>query len=160
MNKMKMNIPMFAALILLLLTMITTHMTSGLYARYTASASGSATARVARFDVGCNVADNGDGTYKLTVTNDSEVSVSYTVTVEMNEHLAVTLDGRRKTLASGENAVIFQDDGWQLKPGAEAELTMAFEVADWNDLTDPDTANVEETVNLAFKVMVTAQQVD
>ncbi len=47
----KLNIPMCAALVLLMLTMISIHLTSGLYARYTTTASGSDSARVAKFDI-------------------------------------------------------------------------------------------------------------
>lgn len=51
MGKSKINIPMCAALVLLLLTMISIHMTSGLYARYTTTVEASDSARVAKFDV-------------------------------------------------------------------------------------------------------------
>lgn len=51
MGKAKLNIPMCAALVLMILTMISIHLTSGLYARYTTTATASDSARVAKFDV-------------------------------------------------------------------------------------------------------------
>lgn len=45
----KVNIPMILAAILLFLTLLSIHLTSGLYARYVTTASGSDSARVAKF---------------------------------------------------------------------------------------------------------------
>ena len=69
----KVNIPMCAALVLLLLTMISVHLTSGLYARYTSTASGSDSARVAKFhvvsdqpqDVQVNCWESNEGVYTI-----------------------------------------------------------------------------------------------
>ena len=48
-RKTKMNIPMCLAAILLCLTLISIHLTSGLYAKYISSASGNDSARVIKF---------------------------------------------------------------------------------------------------------------
>ena len=48
-NKTKMNIPLCLAAILLCLTLISIHLTSGLYAKYISSASGNDSARVIKF---------------------------------------------------------------------------------------------------------------
>ena len=48
-HKTKMNIPMCLAAILLCLTLISIHLTSGLYAKYISSASGNDSARVIKF---------------------------------------------------------------------------------------------------------------
>lgn len=91
--KQKTNPILLLAMVLLCLVMITTHMTAGLYARYTASGSGEDSARVAKFDV------TESGTLietmvlsvipgkeylvgSIEVVNSSEVSVAYTITVE------------------------------------------------------------------------------
>ncbi|MBR4020581.1 MAG: hypothetical protein IKI99_04640 [Firmicutes bacterium] len=58
-REMKLNIPMCAACILLCLTLITTHMTGGLYAKYTASGAGSDSARVAKFNE-ITISETGD----------------------------------------------------------------------------------------------------
>lgn len=164
MGRVKLNIPMFAALILLLLTMVTTHMTSGLYARYTASATGSDSARVAKFDVIVSegVFNNGDGTYTFTVTNNSEVTVGYSIVVQMHPKLTATVGAETKKTDSWDNPVTFENDGWKLAPGAVAQdLTVTFAPDSWRGLTDPNTNNgAQETVELEFAVSVTAEQID
>lgn len=156
MGKAKLNIPMFAALILLLLTMITTHMTSGLYARYTASATGSDSVRVAKFEVTCDVERvAGTDTYILTVQNNSEVTVKYSVQVTLDPHLSAKLDGVEPVDGLFENA------DWQLLPEAEpVEHTLALAVTNWNGLTTSDEPQATEPVSLSFSVNVIAEQVD
>lgn len=166
MNKAKLNIPMFAALILLLLTMITTHMTSGLYARYTAQASGSDSARVAKFAVSSTVTANEDKTdeytHTLVVHNGSEVAVEYSVEVVMDEHLSVTIGEETKTLTGEETSVTFTDDSWKLAPGANSNgIGMKLAISDWSGLTDPnEDKNKEEHVTLGFTVNIIAVQMD
>ena len=161
MNKKKLNIPMFAALMLLLLTMVTTHFTSGLYARYTSTGNSRSTAMVAKFDVEGTVTENTDGTYKLTVTNNSQVTVKYSVTVEMDKRLKAIIGSEEKTLADGETAVTFTNSAWELKPETATVLTMEFEVADWAGITDRNSRTGEtEEIALGFTVKVTAEQVD
>ncbi|MBO7158334.1 MAG: hypothetical protein J6W31_06990, partial [Clostridia bacterium] len=75
------------ALILLCMTLFSTSMLSGLYAKYTDKNDGDDSARVAKFDVEAaglsgNVtvdasAGQTNGEYQFTVTNKSEVAVSY-----------------------------------------------------------------------------------
>ena len=88
----KVNIPMVLACVLLLLTMVSVHLTSGLYARYTTTAAASDSARVAKFDVrgsavaglelDCQTTTTGE--YIVTVENHSEVSVNYILYVTMS----------------------------------------------------------------------------
>ena len=162
MGKAKMNIPMFTALILLLLTMVTTHYTSGLYARYSSTAYGTDAARVAKFDVSFNLRDNEDGTYTVTVNNNSEVSVKYSVIVEMDKHLSAAIGDDVKTIEGSEKFVTFENADWTLAPKTAADpLILKFAVADWRGLTDP--AVLEESlvnVELGFKVRVAAEQID
>ena len=161
MGKAKLNIPMFAALILLLLTMITTHMTSGLYARYTDSATGSDSVRVAKFEVTCDVVKGEGDTYILTVHNASEVTVKYSIEVTMDPHLSVTLGEDTKRLEEGKTSVTFENDSWELKPETDSEKrTLKLAVADWRALTDPNEAKTTEHVALNFSVNVLAEQVD
>ena len=104
------------ALILLCMTLFSTSMLSGLYAKYTAKNDGGDDARVALFkvDVDGNLADGiivnasvGDtqGKYTFTVTNDSEVAVRY--------DLIVTFD---QTLPAGVSLAL-QDYGLSLSDG-------------------------------------------
>ena len=162
MGKAKLNIPMLTALILLLLTMITTHMTSGLYARYSTTASNSANARVASFDVDYTVVKTDDGSYSLTVHNRSEVAVEYFIDVEMHPNLSATIGDRTKSPTEGESSVRFSHESWKLAPDSESQpISMTFSVTDWSGLSESGkTVKTEETVTLGFKVKVTAEQLD
>ena len=88
----KLNIPMCVACVLLCLTLVSIHLTSGLYARYTSADAGVDSGRIAKFDIK-------HGRYKLSeelvlalapgthvteieVYNKSEVTVDYTITIE------------------------------------------------------------------------------
>lgn len=77
-------------LVLLCLVLVSMSMTGGLYARYTASASGSDAARVAKFDVGYNFDGAGQvlpvsfvpgQKYVCEITNSSEVAVTYALSI-------------------------------------------------------------------------------
>ena len=58
------------------LVLLSFHLMTGLYAKYSSTATGSDSARVAKFDVSSNY----DAENKiLTITNDSEVTVSYKI---------------------------------------------------------------------------------
>ena len=92
-NSGKVNIPICVAAVLLFLTLLSTHLCSGLYARYTTTASGSDSARVARFEIEDSLAEMAtDLKFNLTpgttekgalhISNKSEVAVQFTLTVE------------------------------------------------------------------------------
>ena len=91
-QKAVLNIPMSIAGILLCLTLFSSHLCSGLYAKYVSSDSGEDTARVAAFDVSENGACfsesflvetvPGISERIITVENNSEVAVTVTVTIE------------------------------------------------------------------------------
>ena len=162
MGKAKLNIPMLAALILLLLTMVTTHFTSGLYARYFSDGFGTDTAKVASFDVTCEVENLGNDIYSLTVINQSEVAVEYSIVVAMDAHLSATIGEEEKTITGSDTAVTFENTSWILDPGAQADpLTLELKVVDWSGLTDPavDEGAYKE-VNLAFSVSIAAVQIN
>lgn len=161
MKNTKFNIPMLAALILLLLTMVSTHFTAGLYARYTSYSSGQDSARVAKFAVQSEITENEDGTHTLTVINSSEVAVRFRVLVEMDAHLQATVEDETKTMPDGANSVTFAKDGWKLAPGESTQLTIIFAISDWSGITDPNSASGEmEQVELHYAVKVIAEQVD
>lgn len=161
MRKVKVNIPMLAALVLLLLTMVSSHFVSGLYARYTGYADSRTSARVAKFDVQSQIEKNNDGTYTLTVVNASQVTVKYGVTLDMDPHLLATLDGMQKEVPAGADSVTFTKDEWLLAPNETAELTLELTVSDWSGLTDPNTRSGEmEQITLDFAVNVIAEQAD
>ena len=175
MGKAKVNIPMCAALVLLLLTMISIHLTSGLYARYTATSTASDSARVAKFDVkGSGSGDltvtsvsNESGSYTLTIENDSEVAVEYDIGVTFNEAidssmLEVTLNNASGTLSADRKTIVFAGKE-TLAPNAEAVTkTLTFQVLKWDFVTGKTADNRGKTVNksLDFTVNITAEQID
>ena len=167
MCKAKLNIPMCAALILLFLTMISIHLTSGLYARYVATATGSDSVRVAKFDVtgsgsdavtvDCRDSDN-SGKYLITVTSNSEVTVRYTITVTFEESISATdmtvmLDG---SPLNGNKLVLTNT----LAPNADpAPHTLTFLMTNWSAVSHHTTgATASKTLN--FHVNIDVQQVD
>jgi len=86
-EKNKLNIPMCIAMIILCLTLITTHFTSDLYAKYVSTVTGDDAARVAKFSITENCTsfsteleipiEPGEITKLIEVKNDSEVAVTY-----------------------------------------------------------------------------------
>lgn len=170
MGKTKVNIPMCAALVLLFLTMISIHLTSGLYARYTTAASGSDSARVAKFDVESSLQPLLDGhgnpiegKYTLTVTNLSEVTVRYSLTVTMPDFMSMAVDAEMpKSPAESETQAVYQNDSWVLEPGENpAAHTLTFAVDDWSGRpSQTDQPSTTENVGVDFDVTVTAEQVE
>ena len=161
MRKAKMNIPMLAALVLLMLTLVSSHITAGLYARYTGFAESSDGARVAKFDVQSQLTQNDDGTYTLTVVNASQVAVKYGVVLNMDPHLLATLDGTQQAVPEGSDSVTFTNDEWLLAPNETTQLTLELTISDWSGLTDPNTRSGEmEQITLDFAVNVIAEQAD
>lgn len=71
-----------AACVLLCLVLISAHFTSGLYAKYIVSATGSDTGRTASFRVSAAMGDENNGEYTITLQNGSETAVCYSVTVQ------------------------------------------------------------------------------
>ena len=88
----------YITLVLFAVVLLTTHLSGGIYAKYTSTVEASSTARVAAYVFELTNADqtetvpvtytaNGDGIYKIEVSNTDgtricEVSQTYTVTVE------------------------------------------------------------------------------
>lgn len=169
MGKTKLNIPMCAALVLLLLTMISIHLTSGLYARYTATGTASDSARVAKFDVKADVQPEKDehgndieGRFTLTVTNNSEVAVKYNVVIGFTGPMSIAMDdGSAKKPAENESSVTFTNENWTLAPGsASSPHTLQFAVTDWTDITKSVSGAPTAEMSLNFTVSVTAEQID
>jgi hypothetical protein len=71
--------------VLLCLTLLSVHLSSGLYARYTSTVSGSDSARVAKFEV----KDVGTFSKDLYLEYNPGVSNSYTVVIENHSEVAV-----------------------------------------------------------------------
>lgn len=160
MGKAKVNIPMVAALILLMLTMISTHLTSGLYARYSAGAMSSDSARVAIWNVGatsekpavsidCST-DNLDDVYQFTVTNNSEVTARYDVVVTFAKTLAngisFKLDGTKTPQTNDNKTFTFENVGQLNYGGDSAGHTLTF-TAVFEDVSDDVSCNFTVTID-------------
>ena len=170
MGKAKLNIPMCAALVLLLLTMISVHMTSGLYARYTSTVTVSDSARVAKFDVTTVVTPvaGENGKYNLNVTANSEVAVTYHMDLVFTESLgdalsgnklAITVDGDSGDWNEATKTLSFSNID-TLNPGpANKNHTLLFDILDWTFVTAGESGD-EITKVLSFTANVTAEQVD
>lgn len=164
MGKVKLNIPMCVALILMVLTMLSIHVTSDLYARYTVSSEGSDDARVAKFNVTAEVQPKKDeaNQFAVCVKNESEVAVRYNIVVEFDAPMSIAMDaGEAQVPAENENSVTFSDAKWVLAPGTESDLhTLEFAMIDWTYVTK-DAENVAEaSKDVEFSVRVTAEQIE
>ena len=128
--------------VLLCLTLLSVHLTSGMFARYSATATGSDTARVANFQV----TDTGTFTkdlyleynpgmsnkYDIVIENRSEVAVKCTVTVErLSNHIPmkVTLSGDITDVTFAPNDPVTKTVGLELNwPNTENDAVYSYEV--------------------------------
>lgn len=157
----KVNIPMCAALILLCLVLVSSHLTSGLYARYTSSSTGSDSARVAKFEVETSGADenisvtadnsgSNNGTYIITIENKSEVAVSYNVSYQLTPVLGDS--------PAGVSAALDSNTGELAAGAAPVTHTLTLSV-DWAAFTQGQTgANVSK--DISFTVNIHFEQID
>lgn len=84
------GIVMRIAVVLLCLVLFSAHLASGMFARYSTSASSDASVRAAKYQVqiipvttgGLTFNETGEGTYQFRVSNKSEVPVSYTLVAD------------------------------------------------------------------------------
>ena len=173
MGNRKFNIPMCVALVLLLLTLVTTHLTSGLYARYTAAATHTASARVAKFqvdttpgltDVTVDVAQDSTGAYTFTVTNNSEVAVRYSVIVKMKQPISATmlqiaLDSGSYSYLDQNNSVTFPVSRVLAPLGDRQTHTLHFQITP-KELFGTVQGEAEINLELEFTVTIRAEQVD
>ena len=159
------------ALILLCMTLFSTSMLSGLYAKYIAKNNGEDSARVAKFNVEA-AGLSGDitvdasigqtnGEYKFTVTNKSEVAVSYDLVVTFDQALpdgvSLTLQGYGLSITDG-NTVTFSKIA-SLAPGmVGTEHTLTFQL-DLNAFTEEVSGeSVSKTVS--FTATIRCTQID
>lgn len=167
------------ALILLCLVMISIHLMSGMYARYTTKGSGGDDARVAKFNVvvtGVSAdsivvySETEGDVYSIRVENRSEVAVSYDISVKFEtswKGVSAALD----TVAGDhkENTTTFKNAGTlPVYSGADnyKEHTLSILVdwtkwsdADWEAFTKEAAGNTAmDTV--AFTVTINVVQVD
>jgi hypothetical protein len=114
---------------LLCLVLVSMSMTGGLYARYTASASGSDAARVAKFDVGYNFDGAGQvlpvsfvpgQEYECEITNSSEVAVTYALSITgLDPALFVVNTSPYEAIAPGGAQTITFSIDWASTSGVD-----------------------------------------
>lgn len=159
------------AFLLICLVILSAYMMGGLLAKYTASGSGEDSARVAKFDVKVTGAaedveiaaaqDTDTGLYQITVKNDSEVAVRYTIHVTVNPvekggHPAFPADAIGCTIKRGDT----ETNSGSLAVGAEAALhTLTFTVVNWAEVTRYMEGG-QDNVSFTFTVNVNVEQID
>ena len=157
-NKNKVNIPLLLAGILFCLTLISISLTSNLIAKYSKTVSGSDSARVAKFDVGTTTNSQPDkielvpgdsdssGTYKFTISNNSEVVVKNTIIVN-NVPNQVTVTYKETQLISTGSVLTFDAGVLDIKGTETCILTFS-------------ALGGSETQVTQVKIQVVAEQVD
>lgn len=146
------GIMMRIAAALLCLVLISIHLMSGMYAKYSTTGRGDDSARVANFDVEITGEETdlevtcreNKGAYTITVNNKSEVAVAYTISVTADTPLIPDLDSNTGTLPVG--------------PAGNVH-TLTFSVNDWSAITRDMTGENGE-VFLGFTVTVNVVQID
>lgn len=166
-NKMmKSNIMLKLTAVLLCLVMITTHFTSGLYARYISRSSADASARVASFVVETDLDHIELGSTEAPtlhlggeeetqsvqlpfyISNGSEVTAGYSLSVDFGESLPEYLNIK---LANGTNTQIIAADG----------IKSEFVFSDFGTLpvgsTEPQKADLTLTISVSDLTMITEE---
>lgn len=140
------------AVSLFCVVLITFSMVIGLYARYTTKVSDSSIAGAAKFDVqvtgdsdvSADVSQATDDIYTVTISNNSEVEVQYTLSVTTIAGVSVTFDKKSGILLPGADDV---------------SCNLTFEVTDWDQIT-ADMEGAEDSVTFNFTITVNVEQVD
>ena len=146
------------ALILLCLVLVSVHLMSGLFAKYSITGHSTDGASVAKFDVEVTGADpnavvitcsevaTGTGEYQITVKNNSEVAVSYALTVDVPASSGVTA------------AVETGKESGTLAPGGSVDVDLTFTV-DWTTVTAAVKGDSVD-LNVSFTVNAHVEQID
>jgi len=165
-NKAPVNWILRAAGVLLCLVLASSYLVCGLFARYTTSASGSDSARVAKFKIeesgitsamiNASLAPGGCEDVELKVQNLSEVAVEYEVTVE-NETKNLPLTYAVLGMADGKvSAVLPANDTSRTYILRIQWPTGAEGTPEYEKNTSPELAGQVDTI----KVTVRATQID
>lgn len=167
--KAKANPVLILAMVLLCLVMITTHMTAGLYARYTSSGSGEDSARVAKFEVtqSGTLTENmalsvkpgdesdqkpGQEAGNIEVTNNSEVAVAYTIHIKIATN---NLKDLKLFVPSQENT---PTRDMTFTGNISPNSTRTFEIRSWWPLTQ-DSLDYRGMVD-KLEITLKAEQID
>ncbi len=161
------------ALVLFCLVMITTHMMSGLYARYISVGEAADEARVAAFsvqadwqgDVKLDVSDSADanGAYTFTVINKSEATVRYDVILTFESplpyYISVKLDDVNGILAVDGKSVTFENIEELAPQTSGAQKSLNFSVTSADDFTEY-AAEESYSLTVNFAAVIDCVQID
>lgn len=164
-NKIKMNISVRVAAVLLCLTLFSTYLVAGLFARYATSAQSNGNARVAKFSIAgggmlsqsieASLIPGESGTETIEIQNNSEVAVEYTVAVTNeteNLPLSFRMEKEGTSSAVAVNGTPFTD---QQLPGSHTDRYTLY--IDWKaEDNDPARMGMVDRIT----VTVTAAQID
>lgn len=170
------NIMMRLTALLSVLVVLSFCVTSGMLARYATQRDTDGDARVAAFrvlaasspdsvTVDCTTAGPNEGSFDLTVTNQSEVAVRYDIIVTLTQDLpagvSAKIDGNAPTTVSvDQRTLTFKRVGDLAVGPASAVHTLLFSVDDFLAFTAPAVSEVYTSGELAFDVTVNFVQID
>lgn len=169
----KINIPIRIASVLLCLVLFSLYMTSGMLAKYTTGGRSEGDGRVAKFNV--SAVDGGtneftfdqkleqqpDGSYAITITNNSEVAVRYTLKLEfadnIPDYLTIEPKDTNTVITKADKTVTFQ--GKDLIPGNSSKTESIVFGVDFAKFTEGAELSVDD-VELDFNTIVKLTQID
>ncbi len=175
----KRNKPHFSAWIMRIaatlgcLTIISAYLLSGVYAKFSTSASGSDSARVAKFDVQIEnepdnqvfnklgtTADAEQYDYKFTVKNNSEVAIDYSLKVSFNNappaNVTLWIDDKEAISCDGTEIefLLLEDGKLNYTSSKEHTLSIVVEYINGDKLIDFENFSDTATISLI------AEQID
>lgn len=152
-NTVKAPLVFRVGVVLLGAVIVMISMMSSLYARYSTTATGEASARIANFDVqvtgdsadvAVDVSKATDNVYTITINNLSDVTVEYHLSASPIDGVSAAFDQTTGVLPFGADAV---------------SRNLTFTVTDW-DLLTKGMSGQSNSVVLDFTVSVYVEQVD
>ena len=170
----KPNVMLCLAFVLLFLAGVSTSLVSGLYARYTSVGTGDDAARVASFEVNAVMDSVSDSEYdmgnaplaqyKIDLKNNSEVAVTYHITIVFDEVLPAGVKpviGRNDGVKSVDSKVFTYENQGDLGIGEAREEFLKF-IPDGNSILGnySEETDIDWTSANAFKVNVEFDQID
>ncbi len=146
--------------VLLCLTLVSFWMTSNIYARYTAEAMGSDSARVAKF----SVTESGELTkelkvpiapgeslnYQVEVTNNSEVAIDYVISAE-NKYENLPLEFSIGDVSDAGSSKKLSETAGTIGANDSSAYTYRFKVSWPNDKNSPDYAGMADVIVITLE---------
>ncbi len=172
MKNKKVNIPIRIASVMLCLVLFSLYMTSGMLAKYTTGGNGKIDSRVAKFNVTATDAGENeyvfdqakqqpDGSYLVTVKNDSEVAVRYTIILKFDRaipgYLEITGDGFE--VKYEDDRKVARLEGGDLIPNNDTVTKKITFGVNYDEFVDGVTLG-QQTETISFDTIVRLTQID